>query len=162
MAIFDLTESIDRQRTILINEEAIEELLEYAENNNVMVGIVTSRNFKGNQRCARNKSNLFMMINTIINLLGRQYFSFVYYTNESSPWKNHKDLALKHLYETYYDQNVPKKTVCLIDDNQVYCETCEVAEFSVIRAHVNYDGNDNYLNQARAFIQSSKMRMTPR
>lgn len=123
--LLDCEMSKQEKKIVLKNPEEIIELLEKAKRNNVMVVIVTSRYYIGKTFMPD-----YLNIDKVLDILGKHYFTAVYYTNAGP-----KEDALIELNNRFFPKDEYESRfhdICLVDDQKENLEPCYKAGFDVI------------------------------
>lgn len=136
--LLDYDESIKQKRNVFINAKEIQQLIQKANENGILVICVTSR-FFNIDIIEEEKSIKTFAIETLKEL--NATISDIYYTNGTS-----KHLVLTHLAEFY---SLFKHQICLVDDLPENIESCFSEGFSVIPVEKN---NLSYLHHIRQFL----------
>lgn len=136
--ILNYDETIKQGRTVFINEDAIKQLIQEANDKNILVVCVTSRyfhiDFIEDVRCTKTfATETLKELNANV--------PDIYYTNGQPKW-----LVLYHLAELY---SLPKHRICLVDDLLENIQSCSTEGFTVIPVDPN---SHSYLRYIQHFL----------
>lgn len=148
--IEDRDPSKKSSRPVFLYEQRLKATLEKAKKHNVMLGIVTSREYTDTEKRGIHPRT----IKKIVKTLGEHYFNFVFFTAGS-----HKYFALVDV-ANYFFKNDPQgqAKVCLIDDQEEMITELASNGFNQCLL-VNPDGS--HLDKIDQFIEGRAVQHTP-
>src|SRR5207253_4290750 len=117
--------------------------------NDVMVVAITTRDIDSEKKRAERLP--YLLLNGVIEKLGRSHFSAVFFTNEldfSYSAEGHVHVALKYLYDEYFLGNDHRQDVCFVSISPMIALQCEQEGYFTI-----LEGEDNYLEEIHNFIK---------
>lgn len=142
---FDIDETLyDTKKNAVRNEKRIQNLIQKALRNNILIVAVTARNFSQHEMQSGEYAKL-KAVYQIIQEIHPNAFSFIFFTEN----KSKKDVLESLKKEFANNLVLPTPKICLIDDQDRFLDPCAQAGFTTIKVNAEntyLDAIEKYIN----------------